>query len=196
MTTSLPQTDETLEALLAELTKLKSVTDELQDAGEAAGAAVRAAETVGQLVEKIIEDGKKQLTATAELSASTTQRLDSALAAQESLAAFTRRFFEADLRPQLEERLDKIIAGHEAFTTETRGYLVAELQPVLEKRLDAISAAQADHANDLRRFLETDLRPHLARYQHAAKVNRRLLLFLLIATLTNLGFVVWLALLR
>lgn len=67
MTLSLIETDKALEQLLVELTSLKSSAQQLQNAEQTAGQAIKSAESVTQLAAKVLDTGNRQLEAVNDL---------------------------------------------------------------------------------------------------------------------------------
>lgn len=101
MTRDLVSTDMAIEQLTAELTTLKSTTQQLADAAKVADAAVTAAQSVTTMGADVVNRSAQQLGATEQLHHELTNKLDAAATQQARAIAELKNILQNDLNPTI-----------------------------------------------------------------------------------------------
>lgn len=101
MANDLLSTDKALEDLLAELETLKSVSHQLDNAGQAMTGVTQSTQNIVRLSRVVAENSRKQTDAITDLMTDTEQRLTRSIELQQFFIDEMLKFMKTDLQPQL-----------------------------------------------------------------------------------------------
>lgn len=161
------EADKAIEALLEELKKLKTTSQQLQEAGAAAVTVVAAAEKVTDVSANVISNGARQLDAVAQLTAGSEHQFATAINKMAELSANVEQ--------------------HVRATLEASAKQAAEL----ETRITEAIQDQQDFAGEINDFIHSDLVRRYDEIRRLANVNRWILAITLALTLVNVSALVW-----